>query len=279
MTIRHVLQEGIFSLKEHSDTPFLDAAVLLAEVLNTTKEKVITAFPEEISHEDLFIFRNFLEKRKSGIPVSYIRKKKEFWSLQFFVDERVLVPRPDTELLVETALELAGAWTETCTLHDLCTGSGCVAISLKYSLPLLSVSASDISADAGDVFAVNCGRILGFQLPFYQSDLLSKVPGVFDIITANPPYLTTQEAGVMAGDGWPEPRAALDGGPGGLDFLAAIIQKAPERLNAGGILLLEACPERMIFLHRIMSESGFSDITVKKDLAGRDRVIKGTKAG
>lgn len=279
MTIRNALRAGIFDLRETSETPFLDAVLLLSEVLNMTKEKIISAYPEEISHEDLFIYRNFLKRRKSGKPVSYIRKKKEFWSHPFYVDERVLVPRPDTELLVETALELAGGGRDLKTLHDLCTGSGCVAITLKYELPWLAVSASDISPEAGEVFAMNSERLLGLALKFYLSDLLDDVPGAFDMITANPPYLTTGEAEAMAADGWPEPGLALDGGKDGLFVLDKIITAAPKRLRPGGYLLLEACPDRMTFLEKLMADAGFSDITVRKDLAEKDRVIHGKWIG
>ena len=122
-------------------------------------------------------FRGFLDLRCSGVPVSYIRRVKEFYGLDFYVDERVLVPRPDTEVLVEKVLQCVHADPRLRRVHDACTGSGCIGIAVKRTAPGLDVSASDISTGALEVAAVNAGRLLGAALPAFQSDLLESVPG------------------------------------------------------------------------------------------------------
>ena len=154
-------------------------------------------------------FLGLVDRRSAGVPVSYIRKVKEFWGLEFYVDERVLVPRPDTEALVEKALDVVRADPRLYRVHDACAGSGCIGIALKSTVPRLSVSASDISAEAGEVLSFNAEKLLGARMEFFVSDLLESVPGPFDVITANPPYLSDNEVEGMRKLGWPEPEMAL----------------------------------------------------------------------
>jgi release factor glutamine methyltransferase len=278
MTLRSLLAQGTSAMSlAQVDSPALDALVLLAFAAGTTKETLIACLPDQAAPGTAERYRECLARRAAGVPVSYLRGVKEFFGLEFLVDERVLVPRPDTETLVELARELIAADPGLRTLHDACTGSGCVAIALARVEPGLDVSASDISARAAEVFALNSQRLLGRQLPFVISDLLEAVGGGFHLITANPPYLAQEEVEAMAAAGWPEPPPALRGGREGTELAARLILQAPGRLAAGGWLALEAGPAQSASLAQAMAEAGFSDITVRQDLAGRDRVIAGRR--
>jgi release factor glutamine methyltransferase len=281
ITVQAALKRGQSTLfYAEVDTPLLDAAVLLGEALGLSKEQLLASPEAPVQEEGYRRFQEFLDRRCRGAPVSYILRRKEFFSLEFYVDERVLVPRPDTEALVEEALALldrraAGSQAEALRVHDACTGSGCVAIALQHSRPGLEVSASDLSPGAEEVFRLNCRRLLGRELPFHRSDLLRQVPGPYDLITANPPYLRDEEVEDMRKVGWPEPREALTGGRDGTALLAALIRQAPARLAPRGLLLLEADPSQAAFVRQRLLAWGFQEVEVVPDLGGRPRVIRG----
>ncbi len=276
MTVGHALNQGKRLLfYAEVDTPMLDATVLLSEALGTSKERLLASLPDPLDQEGWHRFRSFIDLRCAGLPVSYIRKRKEFFSLEFHVDERVLVPRPDTEILVEEALRTLKANPQAKRVHDACTGSGCVAIALKHSIPALKVSGSDISIEALQVAAHNTRRLLPTaRIRLYRSDLLTRIPGRYDLITANPPYLTDLEVENMRKVGWPEPQLALQGGGDGTDLLRRLIRQSLRKLRSSGHLLLEAAPQQMPVLQRELADQGFKEITVFTDLAGRYRVIK-----
>jgi release factor glutamine methyltransferase len=276
MTIGGALNRGKERLfYAEVDTPMLDATVLLSEALETSKERLLASLPDPLDSECWQRYSGLLDLRCAGQPVSYIRRKKEFFSLEYYVDPRVLVPRPDTEVLVEEALRLLQTQPLIRRVHDVCTGSGCVAISLKHSFPTVKVSGSDVSREALRVARSNARRLLrnrGIRL--YRSDLLTRVPGRYDLIVANPPYLTDGEVENMQKIGWPEPALALRGGIDGTDLLRRLIRQARRKLRPGGILLLEASPPQMSLLERELSERGYGEVAVLADLAGRDRVIR-----
>lgn len=278
MTARELIGDGYRALfLAEVDTPYLDTVVLLAHAAGLSKEKLLASLPEEIDAAAEERFRASLDRRAAGTPVSYIRRAKEFYGLEFYVDERVLVPRPDTETLVERVLAVARSDPGIRRVHDACTGSGCVGITLQKVAPHLAVSASDISPQAAEVFRINCQRILGRLLPFMASDLLEGLPaGSFDLIAANPPYLSNGEVDNLARMGWPEPEISLRGGERGTELAARLIRGAGSRLRAGGWLVIEAAPDQFTRLHALMDQAGFRGIEVDRDLAGRERVISGS---
>jgi release factor glutamine methyltransferase len=276
MTARSLLTQGYDTLfYAEVQTPFLDAVVLLAHAMDTTKEKLLASLPDEVPPAVESRYRGFLDLRCTGVPVSYIRRVKEFYGLDFYVDERVLVPRPDTEVLVEKVLQCIHADPRLKRVHDACTGSGCIGIAVKRTAPDLEVSASDISPAALEVAAVNAGRLLGGTLPSFRSDLLESVPGSFDLIASNPPYLRDDEVADLRKLGWREPELALAGGRDGTALAERLIRAAPARLNPGGWLVLEAAPLQITKLFAFMDQAGFHTIDVEKDLAGSSRVIAG----
>jgi release factor glutamine methyltransferase len=276
MTVRSLLTQGYDTLfYAEVDTPLLDALVLLAHAMGVTKEKLLAALPEPVEADAEERFRGLVGRRAGGMPVSYLRGVKEFYGLEFRVDQRVLVPRPDTEVLVEKALRIVRGDPSLRRVHDACAGSGCVGIALKHASPDLEVSASDISGPALEVLGENARALLGRELPCWRSDLLASVPGTFDVITANPPYLRDDEVADMRKLGWPEPELALAGGADGTTLAAALISEAPGKLARGGWILLEAAPPQFTRLYALMDQAGFHSIDVEKDLAGNDRVIAG----
>ncbi|MBN1699738.1 MAG: peptide chain release factor N(5)-glutamine methyltransferase [Spirochaetales bacterium] len=262
------------------ETPMLDSIVLLAEAVGMTKEKLYASFTHSIEEGQYGRFREFLHDRCSGVPVSYICRRKEFYGKEFFVDPRVLVPRPDTEILVDYAFSLVKTHGYIRNIHDACTGSGCIAITIQTLLPEAAVSASDISGAAKEVFEENCRRILGqgAGIPFFVSDLLAGVKGTYDMIVSNPPYLTDRETSDLKKIGWPEPELALRGGTDGTEPSRRLIRQAPQRLAAGGYLVLESAPPHMDVLRLFMEKNGFTDIAVVCDLGQRPRVIAGRLA-
>ena len=176
---------------------------------------------------------------------------------------------------MEEALRLLESDPLIQRVHDSCTGRGCVAISVKHSFPTVRVSGSDISREALQVAALNARRLLPPQgIRLYRSDLLARVPGGYDLITANPPYLTDGEVENMRKIGWPEPAMALRGGIDGMDFLRRLTRQALRKLRRRGYLLLEAASTQMSMLERELADQGYGEIEVIPDLAGRARVIR-----
>ena len=292
MTVQQALREGYSILRRAQvETPLLDATILLSEARSCSKEQLYREILEDLSPgacpgvDTYEVYSNFLKLRCRGLPVSYIRQKKEFFSLEFKVDDRVFVPRPDTECLIEVALELIDqlphdraretSGDRPVEVHDVCSGSGCIAITLKHEHPSLAVSASDLSKAAGELFEINSRFILGEVLPFSISDLFADVAGPFDIIVSNPPYLKTEVVRSMRKSGWPEPVVALDGGADGTELPIRLICGAAGKLRRPGYLVLEADPHQMEGLSAAMRAHHFDAIRITKDLAGSDRVISG----
>jgi len=296
MTIQEVLTEGKQQLSSPCpgaliDTPALDAALLLSEVLHMNREELVIHGKDPVTEQNKKIFLGFLERRRNGECVAYILGRKEFRGLEFAVNNNVLVPRPDTETLVEAALGCIGE-RKNISLLDLCTGSGAIAVSLKNERPSLRVSASDISVQALDIARLNTIRLLDGRLldrrpvnssrnkiQFYQSDLFETIAGSFDIIVSNPPYVPSSDLETLAPELRGEPQIALDGGGDGLDLIRKIIARSPEHLLPEGVLLLEAGPEQMPDIAVLLENNSYTGIRLYKDLAGRDRVIEGTRAG
>lgn len=292
MTRRDALREGVRILAEDgagaSDSPSLDASLLLAAALATTKEGLMASLPEPVPEAPYTAYRELIERRRRGVPIAYILGHKAFWGYDFLVDSRVLIPRPDTELLVELGLDLGDGLKRPISCHEACTGSGCVALSLAMERPAWRVSASDLSLDALTVAKANAASLLpsgrpGGPVDFFQADLLVPLeakPGFAglgsDLILANPPYVESPEALDLSTQ-WGEPLLALDGGADGLAPYHRLIPQAFEALAPGGWLLVEADPSQAEALVLLFTEAGFSAIKSENDLAGLARVTLGRK--
>jgi len=314
MTIREALAEGTASLAGAGiETPALDSSLLLAEILDTSRSKLTAIAHDNISQESIATFRQLIKRRQSGECTAYILGRKEFYGLEFQVNPSVLVPRPDTETLVEIALKGTGnreqgtgnseqrAESREQRTHskavmgkqsprvlDLCTGSGAIAIALKHTMPELEVWATDISAEALETAKTNATRLLPpNSIRFLKGDLYDALPPpdpsslcyllpvTCYLIVSNPPYVPTTELSSLPPEVRMEPALALDGGDDGLDVIRKIVSRAPEFLCPGGCLLLEADPRQMAAITDLYKEAGFSDIQTHLDLSGRERVIGG----
>ncbi len=282
MTVRETLASASRELTD-SQSPWLDGTILLSHILGVTREKLLASFPDPVESRDLEAFRDLLEKRKQGHPVAYLTGKKEFFGRDFQIREGVLCPRPDTEILVEAALAFLEG-KENQKVHDLCTGTGCIGLTMALEMPSLRVSASDISEVAEQVFTANRHSLLTAvsrspgDVAFTRTSLFEGLSGPFDLILSNPPYLTSSETAERMEEGWKEPELALDGGDDGLDLIRTIIPGAFERLSPAGTLMIEAASPQMEEMKKLMTLAGFSRIEILKDLADRDRVITGIKA-
>lgn len=279
MTFREALAEGSNLLAASADdTPYLDALVLLCDAAGVTKERLYGLLADPVPTAYAERFHRSIERRVAGVPVAYLIRRKEFYGREFYVDERVLIPRADTETLVEAALEAVERDAAIRRVHDLGTGSGCIALTLKAERPDLEVSASDASSEACEVFAINAGR-LGFDVILYETPFFEGLRGPFDMVVSNPPYLTDSEADGMKAAGWPEPQEALRSGSGGLDHIAQVIDESVHFMRTGGRIVLEASPTQMPKIRELLHEAGYGAIATSTDLAGRERVVSGVRNG
>lgn len=281
MTLREAVAEGSLSIgAAFPDSPFLDATLLLASALGYPRDRILALLPDELDTAALERYRALVARRARGEPLAYLTGVREFYGRSFIVDERVLIPRPETELLVEAALRAlppASPGGSRPRAHDAFTGSGCVGISLAAERPDLDMSLSDCSADALRLCERNCRALLGSVLPLAQGSVLSAARGPFDLITANPPYVTSDLSDCIRAGGNTEPALALDGGPDGLDFYAPLAAEAWELLAPGGTLAAEIGDEQGAAVRAIFGKQGFRDLRVLRDLAGHDRVALGVR--
>jgi release factor glutamine methyltransferase len=227
------------------ESPRLDAELLLSHVLGVNRAAVLARPDRSLTPKEWTRFRDLVTRRSQREPLAYILSCREFYGLDFFIDGRVLIPRPETELLVEQALRLAGRLDRAPRIADVGAGSGAIAVTLAVHLPTATVYALDESAGALEVVAENARRhSVADRVHCWQGDLLEPLAvgkvGRLDLVTANLPYVATEEwAGLIPEIREYEPRAALDGGPGGLDLIGRLLATAGPYLRPGAAILLE----------------------------------------
>lgn len=271
------LKEELLEIAKALPNPQLEASIIIEKTTGIDRIHQIIDLDKEIEEESADDALRLMKKRASGYPMAYITGTKEFYGHTFCVNESVLIPRPDTETIVETALMIAKRFSSPRIL-DLCTGSGAIAASLAYELKS-DVCLSDISSDALEVAVSNYERITGLKAIKREGDLLSPWLGMqFDIIVSNPPYLTSLWYEEVDEDVKKEPKLALVSDSGdGLDIIRRIIAQSPDYLIKGGYLLLEVDYRQMESCAKILSNSGFADVNIVKDLAGKNRVVYGRR--
>lgn len=320
------------------ETPALDVSIILSHILGISRS-MLFAHPElslDGREEDLF---SAIERRAEGLPVAYITGTKEFWGLDFKVTPAVLIPKPDTEILVERALEIianmkhareltahtapfehsvppthpaTAASTAPLSVLDVCTGSGCIAISLKHSHPDIDVTATDISPAALEVAKANARILLGSgnqsvssgRIRFVEGDLREGLPPVdmtdektlpagsphlachrdaaheersYDLVVSNPPYVPSDVTRELLSDGRSEPSLALDGGTDGLDLVRALVDNVDAVLAHGGWLLIETGEYNAREAADYLRLKGFRDVAIRRDLANSDRIVEGRR--
>ncbi len=261
------------------ENPRLDAELIVAHALGIDRTRVIIESLRPLDPKELALLRDLVKRRRGHEPIAYLRGVREFYGLPFRVDRRVLIPRPDTEALVEVALERSRRVSLSMRLLDLCTGSGCVAIAIAKQRPTAKVVASDLSADALAVARENAYRLGAYNVAFVESDLFAGAPKQpFDVITANPPYIATAEIeGLQADIRDFEPRLALDGGDDGLDFGRRIVADAPDYLDAEGVLAIEIGAGEAAAARAIFEARGFTHVRVDRDYGKIERVVSGIR--
>ena len=263
-------------------TPRLDAELLVADVLSMPRVQLYVQFERVLTPEELAALRALIKRRQAGESVAYLTGRKEFWKLEFAVDARVLVPRPDTETLIEEALARLGQPGEPGAaaprIADVGTGSGALAITLAKLRPDAAVFASDVSAPALEVARANAER-LAAAVTFVEGDLGAPLAphAPFSLIVANLPYIPAGELASLPADVRTEPALALDGGADGLDLVRRLIGEAAALLAPGGALALEIGAGQAEATRALLQAAGLADIQARRDLAGVDRVVSGGK--
>jgi release factor glutamine methyltransferase len=264
------------------DAPRLDAEVLLAHALGTTRIQLVIDAMRPLQADELGRFRELVKRRRGREPVAYILGQREFYGRAFRVDPRVLVPRPDTETLVTVALERTRDRSQSLRALDLCTGSGCVAITLARELPTSRIHATDLSPEALVVARDNALRLGAYNVSFREGDLYAAVEAGqrFDLIVSNPPYVPAGDVPHLMADVREfEPRVALDGGADGLALVRRIVADAPRVLVPGGRIALEVGSGQAGDAAAILEARGFRTIATSRDYARIERVVDATWGG
>lgn len=276
MNIRTILQWAAHDLNiSGSPSPRLDAELLLMHSLKINRLHLFTHSEQELTEDEAAVFMQRVERRRLGEPVAYVIGEKEFWSLRFEVSREVLIPRPETECLVEELLRHFRPPGEGLRILDIGTGSGAIGVVLARELPAARVFATDISPGALKVASRNAlAHGVADRMDFFQGDLLAAASGNFDAICSNPPYISDALYGLLpAGIRDFEPRGALIAGPDGLDFHRRIIREGLHRLKAGGRIFLEIGERQRDRVEALFREAGgYREIDCRKDYGGTDRV-------
>jgi release factor glutamine methyltransferase len=260
------------------ESPRLDAELLLGRALGATRIQMIVDARRPLRGEELARFRDLVKRRRAREPVAYILGEREFHGRTFLVDRRVLIPRPDTETLVDVALERTRGRSMSMRALDLCTGSGCVAVTIARERPTSLVFAADVSSDALAVARDNALRLGAYNVALRCGDLFGAVdPSCrFDLVTANPPYVPAGEiASLQPEIRDHEPRLALAAGDDGLSLVRRIVADAPLHLADGAVVALEIGYGEAREAAEMMRAKGFAGVTVRRDYARIERVVSG----
>lgn len=281
MKIQSALLWGVEQL-QNSSSPRLDAEILLAMILQISRVQIMLHQDRDLTQNEWDEFQELIEKRATGYPISYMTGMKEFYGRDFLVQEEILIPRPETEHLIETVLEW-GKSHKVESVIDIGAGSGAIGVTLGLELPQAHVYATDISKAAVYMATENAKKhhlnrylvLLGnLADPLKELDLMGKV----DVWVSNPPYIPSNQLQDLMPDVRDfEPHLALDGGEDGLDFYRALVREALVFLRPGGLLVFEIGADQGEAVAELMRKAGFRHVTVVPDLAGLDRVVSGEK--
>ena len=277
-TIRQVLNEAVVKLQNSSsDSPKLDAKLLLMKACSLSQVQLMVHDNEPISQEQLQAFNELLEQRLIGHPIAHLLGERDFWDLTLKVTPDTLIPRPDTEVLVEQALKLIESNKQSKVL-DLGTGSGAIIIALKHTVPSISAFAVDKSPGALQVAQENARRYdleVNFNLGSWFEPLQEHYQHYFDVIVSNPPYIEEEDEHLQRGDVRFEPLSALVSGKDGLDDIRLIASQAISYLTKDGFLLFEHGYNQGPAVHSILTDLGYRQVQTIKDYGNNDRVTLG----
>ena len=248
---------------------YRDSLILLEWITGKDRGFLISEKEYSLSEEEIELFKDSIKRLEDNEPIQYIMGVKEFMGLDFYVDENVLIPRFDTEIMVEYILNNFDGGS----VLELGLGSAAISVSLKYHNPKFQITGVEISQGALDVARKNAERY-GLDVNFLHGDLYGPIEGKFDIIVSNPPYIATEVIETLDENVKREPKLALDGGDDGLDFYRRIIRESPNYLKAGGSLILEIGYDQGPEIREILSRNGYENIEILQDLNGLDRVAR-----
>ncbi len=273
--IKTLLQETTERLIKHTPTPRLDAEVLLIYILKKNRAYLYAHGTDTVEQALLSQYQALILKRIEGQPIAYLTGEREFWSLSLNVNEATLIPRPETELLVETTLDLLQHMPHASIL-DLGTGSGAISLALAFARPDWTIMACDKYEATLNVARENAKRLNLHNITFILSDWFSAIPNMrFDAIVSNPPYLAEHDPHQQEGDLRFEPRHALVSGPDGLNDIRHIIQNAPSFLKDTGLLLVEHGFEQGVLVKNIIQAQAFKRVLSFTDIENRPRISGG----
>ena len=274
ITVESILDDLLFRLEKVSDTPGLDAQGILARLLGKPRSWVMAHPEASLSGDMVAALESLLVRLEAGEPLPYVLGRWEFFGLEFEVSADVLIPRPETELLVERAIAWLQVHPDCVHVADIGTGSGCIGIALAANVPGLRVAATDISPRALEIARRNAAENgVDAQIDFFCQDLLPS-EGEFNLIVANLPYIPTNTLHKLPIYGR-EPTIALDGGADGLALIRRLLLEAPDRLLPGGLLLIEIeASEGPAVLSLVCDAFGEAEIHLHKDLAGHERLLE-----
>ena len=270
MQIKELVDRSLKKLSNADVEDFRNKFFILAEKkLNLSKEVILSHGDNEIDVDKYEMLEPYLDKIIEGIPVQYLVNEQEFYGLKFFVNENVLIPQPDTEIIVEEALNII---SDGDRVLDLCTGSGVIGVIIANKKNA-NVVASDISKKALEVARINADNLGDSKVTLVESDLFENIEGKFNVIVSNPPYIKKDVIRTLSKEVQNEPIIALDGGIDGLDFYKKIVEEALNYLEDGGYLLLEIGYDQKEEVLNLVINKNYKDIRVRKDLSNNDRVI------
>lgn len=275
MKIKEV-QKFISEELNNVEDSFLKSRILLMNVLNVSKEYLLIHDNDEFPEEKLEELKDKLLRLKNNEPIQYIVNRQEFFGYDFYVDENVLIPQPDTEILVEEAINISTKMQEMCKTNikilDLCTGSGAIAVSLAKNIKEAYIVASDISKNALEIAKKN-SILNNVEINFLHSDLYENIKEKFNMIVSNPPYIRTEVIESLSKEVQKEPHIALDGGEDGLKFYRKIIEESKGLLEENGYLLLEIGFDQRKDVIELLEKNNYKNIYFKKDLGNNDRIV------
>jgi release factor glutamine methyltransferase len=275
MTVLEVLQSTMRYFQTHNiESPRLNAEQLLAHVLNRKRIELYLEFERQLNESELAPLRDLVKRRGAGEPLQHLLGTVEFCGRTFQCDKRALVPRPETEQLVELLISHFKSEIAHSRIADVGTGSGVIALSLAAEFPEAEIVAVDISEDALALAGGNAGRLgLTGRVRLLRSNLLENMEGSFDLIAANLPYISTQERQTLSSEVLHDPEIALFGGADGDELVRELIAQAPSRLRPGGILALEIGIGQSEALVAVLTEKNYRDIWTKNDYSGVVRFL------
>ena len=279
MNYNQILKKGENFLKKNNiKNPYLDVELILSKVLNRNREEIILNTNNKLKNKDIIKFKNYLSRRQQNEPMAYILGYKHFWKYKFLTNKSVLIPRPDTELIIEQTLKYLPT-DKSKKILDIGTGSGCIAISLLKERTKCIATAIDISKNAINVAKTNAKlHQLENKINFINIDIDKFKSCNYDLIISNPPYINSIELNRLDDDiKFHEPMLALSGGSDGFRNLKKVIIKSKKLLKINGKLILEIGHRQKSQCSKILNENGYYINQVSKDLSGKDRCIVSTK--